>query len=229
MTARATRTKRAATAARTKPAPRASAKERGRAATPAREKLAIHPLTPDRWDDLEKLFGPRGACAGCWCMWPRRTSTEGKVSGEPNRRAFRKLVADGPPPGLLAYAGGEPVGWVAIAPRAEYVRFARSRVLAPVDGEPVWSVPCFFVARGQRGRGLTVALLEAACAWARKQGARIVEGYPIDTHGQSYAPAFAWHGLVPTFTAAGFREVLRRSDRRPILRRALRAAGAKRG
>ena len=205
------------------------AKPAARAKPRARAKLAIHPLTPDRWDDLEKLFGPRGACAGCWCMYPRRTGTEGKTSGEPNRRAFRKLVADGPPPGLLAYADGEPVGWVAIAPRTEYVRFARSRVLAPVDEQPVWSVPCFFVARGSRGRGLTVALLEAACAWAKSRGARIVEGYPIDTHGKSYAPAFAWHGLVPTFTSAGFREVLRRSDRRPIVRRTLRAAGAKRG
>lgn len=192
-------------------------------------KVTIQPLTPDRWGDLESLFGPRGACAGCWCMFPRRTGAEGKTSGEPNRRAFRKLVADGPPPGLLAYQDGEPVGWVAIAPRSEYVRFERSRVLAPVDDQPVWSVPCFFVARGHRGRGLTVALLEAACAWARKQGARIVEGYPIDTHGKASPPAFVWHGVVPTFTAAGFREVLRRSERRPILRRSLRAASAKRG
>ncbi len=191
-------------------------------------KLAVHPLTPERWDDVVRLFGPRGACAGCWCMYPRRTRTEKVTAGEPNRRAFRKLVHAGPPPGLLAYDGGEPVGWVAIAPRTEYVRFERSRVLRAVDDQPVWSVPCFFVARTHRGRGVTVALLEAACAWAKERGARIVEGYPIDTHGRTYAPAFAWHGLVPTFSAAGFREVLRRSDRRPIMRRELGAAGRSR-
>ena len=192
-------------------------------------RFRIEPLTPDRWDDLVRLFGPRGACAGCWCMFPRRTGGMSGYSGDANRRAFRRLVHDGPPPGLLAYDGEAPVGWVAVAPRTEYVRFERSRVLKPVDDQPVWSVPCFFIARTHRGRGLTVALLRAACAWAKRHGARIVEGYPIDTHGKTYAPAFAWHGLVPTFTAAGFREVARRTDRRPIVRRTLARGRAARG
>ena len=186
--------------------------------------FAFHPLTPDRWHDVVKLFGPRGACAGCWCMFPRNTTAEGKTSGAPNRRAFKKLVDSGIPPGLLAYDGDEPVGWVAIAPRAEYRRFERSRILQPVDQQPVWSVPCFFIAREHRGRGLTTALLGAACDWARDRGASIVEGYPVDTHGKIYAPTFAFHGVVATFTAAGFHEVLRRSDRRPIMRRALAPA-----
>ncbi len=189
--------------------------------------IAFRPLTPARWDDLESLFGAKGACAGCWCMYPRLTSTEGKTSGEPNRRAFRKVVRQGPPPGLLAYRAGVPIGWVAIAPRAEYRRFERSRVLAPVDDKPVWSVPCFFVHRDARGIGLTVALLEAACAWAAKRGARVVEGYPVDTKGERYPAAFAFHGTVETFEAAGFREVERRSPTRPIVRRAVRAARSK--
>ncbi len=186
--------------------------------------FSFHPLTPERWPDVVKLFGPRGACAGCWCMFPRNTTSEGSTSGEPNRRAFRKLVASGNPPGILAYEGDAPVGWVAIAPREEYRRFERSRILQPVDDRPVWSVPCFFIARSHRGRGLTVALLEAACAWARSRGATMVEGYPVDTKGKTYAATFAFHGLPGTFEAAGFREVLRRSDRRPIMRRALRPA-----
>ena len=158
-------------------------------------------------------------------MYPRNTTSEGATSGEPNRRAFRQLVESGPPPGLIAYEKGEPVGWVAIAPRSEYRRLERSRVLQPVDDLPVWSVPCFFVARTHRGRGLTIALLRAACEWSRRRGARVVEGYPVDTRGKTYAAAFAFHGVVPTFEAAGFREVLRRSDRRPIMRRTLRGAG----
>lgn len=187
---------------------------------------SFEPLTPGRWDDLVKLFGPRGACAGCWCMFPRNTTSEGSTSGEPNRRAFRKLVKRGPPPGLLAYDGEEPVGWVAVAPRAEYRRFERSRVLAPIGDQPVWSVPCFFIARTHRGRGLTRALLRAACVWAGSRGARIVEGCPVDTHGKLYAASFAFHGLPGTFTGAGFREALRRSDRRPIMRRTLKPARA---
>lgn len=185
---------------------------------------AFVPLTPERWADAESLFGPRGACAGCWCMWPRLASgsfTKGK--GEGNRKAFRKLVAAGETPGILAYVDGEPAGWCAVAPRTAYTRFERSRVLAPVDGAPVWSVVCFFVARPHRGGGLSGKLLEAAVAFARERGAQIVEGYPIDARART-ADAFVWHGLASTFERAGFREVARRSPTRPIMRRVLREA-----
>jgi GNAT superfamily N-acetyltransferase len=178
------------------------------------------PLTPARWKDLAALFGGNGACGGCWCMWwrlPAARFAAGK--GAKNRRAFRRLVAEGPPPGILAYDGAEPVGWCAIAPREEYVRFDRSRVLAPVDGEPVWSVTCFFVRRDRRRTGLTRALLEEAVRFAARRGAHIVEGYPVDPRGGSSADAFVYTGLLSAFRAAGFREVARRSPTRPIVRR----------
>lgn len=184
--------------------------------------IAIRPLTPARWADFEELFGPRGACAGCWCMWPRLPAAEftrGKGAG--NRRAMKRIVDDGAQPGLLAYAGREPVGWIALAPRAEYVRLARSRVLRPVDDRPVWSVVCFFVAKGHRRQGLTVKLLEAAAAWAKKRGARLLEGYPVEPRRGELPAAFAWTGLPGAFQAAGFTEVARRSPVRPILRREL--------
>jgi len=80
--------------------------------------VAIHPLTAQRWPDLEKLFGPRGACAGCWCMYWRLPAREYRSSsGEGNRKAFRRIVKDGAVPGLLAYERGEPVGWCAVEPR----------------------------------------------------------------------------------------------------------------
>ena len=184
--------------------------------------LAIHPLTPARWPDLVRLFGPRGACAGCWCMWMRLSAADfRRGKGDGNRRALRRLVARRPP-GLLAYADGEPVGWVAVAPRAEYARLARSRVLAPVDARPVWAVPCFFVAAAHRGRGVTAALLHAAAAWAAAHGARIVEGYPTANRPTRQPAAFAWMGFESTFRGAGFGEAARRSPTRPLLRRALR-------
>jgi GNAT superfamily N-acetyltransferase len=189
----------------------------------------ILPLTPAHWPRLVELFGPRGACAGCWCMFPRLTGAESKTQGKQNRDAFRRVVAAGDPPGLIAFDGGRPVGWVAVAPRAVYRRFERSRVLAPLDEKPVWSVPCFFVTRAARGRGITVKLLRAACAWAAARGARIIEGYPVDTRGQRYPATFAFHGTVETFERAGFREVARRSDTRPIMRRAVRRSAARRG
>ena len=183
----------------------------------------IEPLTPGRWGDFTALFGPRGACAGCWCTWARLTHAEFREATPGQRRArIRRVVQAGDPPGLLAYDGDRAVGWVALAPRETYRRYETSRVLAPVDDVPVWSVPCFFVAKTHRRRGLTVALLKAACAFAADRGARVVEGYPVDTRGTRQAAAFVWPGLPAAFEVAGFREVARRSPSRPIMRRAVR-------
>lgn len=191
---------------------------------PVTPRLEFHPATPDRWRDIVKLFGPRGVCAGCWCMWPRLTSAEfRRGAGAPNRRALQRLVRAGRRPGLLAYAAGEPVGWCALAPRTEYRRLETSRVMAPVDDRPVWSVVCFFVNREWRGRGLTVKLLGEAARYAAAQGARLLEGYPTDPRSRQSA-AFVWTGLASAFETAGFREVARRSPTRPIMRRALRPA-----
>lgn len=181
--------------------------------------LTFHPVTPDRWDDLETLFGENGACEGCWCMHWRVPAAEYEAGkGEVNRRALRERVEAGEPPGLLAYDGDTPVGWCAVGPRDEFVRLEASRILAPVDDVPVWSVPCFYVAPEARGRGVSVALLKAAGDYARERGGGTLEGYPVEpTERQS--PAFVWTGLASAFEAAGFEEVERRSEKRPIMRR----------
>ena len=192
-------------------------------------KIEIHPATKDRWPDVVTLFGPRGACAGCWCQWPRLAAAEFRRGvGDGNRRRLQKLVRNGARPGLLAYSNGEPVGWIALAPRTEYPRLDGSRVLAPVDDRPVWSVTCFFVRRDWRKRGLSVRLLRAGAKFAASQGARILEGYPTDARKRA-ADAFVWTGLAATFERAGFREVARRSATRPIMRRALRPTPPRRG
>ena len=133
----------------------------------ARASLTFRPATADRWSDIEKLFGPRGACAGCWCMWARLPGGEYRAAlGDGNKRALKRIVAGGEPPGILAYVGGEPAGWCAVGPRAGFRRLEKSRVLSPVDDRPVWSVVCFFVARPHRGRGLSVRLLREAAKHA---------------------------------------------------------------
>jgi GNAT superfamily N-acetyltransferase len=173
-------------------------------------KPAFHPLTAQRWKDLEDLFGPKGACAGCWCMWWRRTGPEHRKStNASNKRALRKVVESGPPPGILAYEGDLAVGWCAVRPREEYPRFKSSRTLKPLDDRPVWSVTCFFVRKGYRRKGLTVALLEAAKKHVRKSGGRLIEGYPTVPTGKDSADAFAWTGLLPAFEKAGFTEKAR--------------------
>jgi GNAT superfamily N-acetyltransferase len=180
--------------------------------------IAIEPLTPDRWRDLEKLFGPRGACGGCWCMCWRLPGKAFKAgSGEGNRKAFAKIVKGGAVPGLLAYDGDEPVGWCAVAPRGEYKRLEASRTLRPVDDKPVWSVSCFFIARGHRRKGLTVKLLEAAKKHVKKQGGSLLEGYPSVPKGEA-VDTFAWTGILGAFEKAGFEVAARPSQARAIVR-----------
>jgi len=183
--------------------------------------IEAHPLAPDRWSDFEALMGPRGGAEGCWCMlWRLPAAVYRGGRGAPNRTAMQARVAEGPrPPGLLAYLDGAPAGWVSVAPRAEFPRMGNSRILAPVDEAPVWSVTCFFIRPGSRGKGVATALLSAACDFAARHGARIVEGYPVEPGAGRYANAFAWTGLSRLFEAAGFTEVARRSETRPIMRR----------
>ncbi len=185
----------------------------------AAPRYAFHPLTADRWDDLERLFGPSGADGGCWCMWWRSTRREFEDrKGEGNRKALRALVDSGDVPGILAYADGEPVGWCAVGPRESFPTINRSPVLKPVDERPVWSVVCFFVARGWRNRGLAERLLKAAVAHVRTQGGRIVEAYPsIPRTGQLPAGA-SYMGVPSLFENQGFEIVSWPSKSRLVMR-----------
>lgn len=178
-----------------------------------------HPLTIDRWPDLETLFGPRGACGGCWCMaWRlnRKAFEQGKGAG--NRAALRKLAKAATPPGILGYLDGEPVGWCAVAPREAYPALERSRVLKKVDDQPVWSVSCLVVRKDCRKKGISVELLRAAIDFVKKQGGSIVEGYPVEPQKDDMPAVFAWTGVASAFVKAGFHECARRSDTRPIMR-----------
>ena len=189
--------------------------------------LEFHPVTVKRWKDLVSLFGERGACGGCWCMWWRLSRSQfNKQKGEGNRKALKKIVDSGEIPGILAYADGEPIGWCSVAPRERFSTLERSRILKRVvenpaeggDEKPVWSVVCFFVAKPFRRKGVTVKLLKAAVEYAKKRGAKIVEGYPIEPKKGKMPDVFANTGLASAFRQAGFVEVLRRSETRPIMR-----------
>ncbi len=183
--------------------------------------LEIVPLTPDRWADFEALMGPKGGAGGCWCMaWRLGKRDFDAGAGDTNRRAMRAVAAGPVPPGLLAYDGDRPVGWISVAPRARFPRLENSRILARIDDVDVWSVSCFLIAKSHRRRGVATRLLEAACAFARDHGGTIVEGYPIAVD-DAYPPVFAWTGFDGAFRAAGFETVLKRAPKRPIMRRRL--------
>jgi GNAT superfamily N-acetyltransferase len=189
----------------------------------------IHPLTPERWHDLERLFGPRGAYGGCWCMdWRVARSEFTAKQGAGNWRALRRLVDDGDVPGVLAYRDGEPVGWCSIAPRADFASLNRSRVLKPLDDQPVWSIVCFYVQPRHRGEGLVGELIEGAVEWARGQGAKVIEGYPTVPRGRKLPPVSSYMGLPHQFERAGFSESARPSVAKAVMRRTVRPARRRR-
>lgn len=179
-------------------------------------------LTAETWPALEELFGKHGASGGCWCMYwrlPHREFYEG--CGEANREAFKALVAEGKPCGILAYVDQAPAGWIAAAPRSDYPALDHSRLLKPVDDHPVWSAPCFFIGRRFRKLGLMGILIGAAEDYARQNGAEILEAYPVDPFGEKKADISVYTGLASTFSKAGYYEAARRKETRPIMRKAL--------
>jgi GNAT superfamily N-acetyltransferase len=147
--------------------------------------------------------------------------------GAGNKRALRRLVDDGGAPGVLAYRGGEAVGWCSIAPRSEFASLNRSRTLKPLDDQPVWSIVCFYVHPRHRGEGLMGELIEGAVEWARSQGARVIEGYPTVPRGKTLPPVSSYMGLPVHFERAGFEQSARPSPAKAVMRRTVRAAARK--
>lgn len=183
----------------------------------------IYPVTRDRWDDLVQLFGPSGAYSGCWCMFWRVKSSEFEANGNKgNRKALQRIVARNEIPGLLAYKAGKPVGWISLGPKTEFGRIERSPLFKAIDDQPVWSVVCFFIDKDNRNTGVGKQLLAAAAEYARSQGARILEAYPIDTKGKRREDAALFTGTQGLFEQAGFVEVARRKERRPVMRKKIR-------
>lgn len=186
-------------------------------------KLSVVPLTPERWPDLEAIFAAKGCSVarGCWCMAYRRSGSHepppGLTHAQANRAALKALVDAGRPPGLIAYRGKVPVGWISIGPREDFARLARSSVMKAVDDQPVWSVICFVVPAEHRGQGVASALLVAGVAYARKNGATLVEAYPVDKPARS-SDDLMWFGAKSMYDKAGFEEVARRKPQRPVVR-----------
>lgn len=189
-------------------------------------KLALEPLTPRRWDDFEAVLRSRGCSVarGCWCMYYRLSGESGWPTGgarsEVNRKSMKALVDAGEATGLLGYRDGVPVGWISLGPRERYKKLERSPVMRAVDDTPVWSVICFVVPAEHRRQGVADALLAGAIAWARKQGARVLEAYPVDRKGP-VADQSLWFGTRRMFENAGFEVVARRKPTRPVMRKRL--------
>lgn len=177
--------------------------------------FSVQPLTAELWPALEDLFGERGACAGCWCMYWRIGAAYRTRPASENREDFHSLVKQGPPPGLLAFAGELAVGWCQVTPRDALPWIDNTWRLKRVDDMPVWTISCFYVRKGWRRNGVTRALIDGAVAMARSAGAPAIEAYPLD---DEVSPSSTSTGYASTFLRAGFHEVARWSPEKPIMR-----------
>ncbi|AYG04585.1 GNAT family N-acetyltransferase [Gryllotalpicola protaetiae] len=200
------------------------------APTPITEQLRVIPANEASWADIQAVFGPRGDAHGCQCQWFKVPAKQfGVVPWQELEQRQRELTHCGEPTakhttGLVAYLGGEPVGWVAVEPRINYVRMQTQRI--PWLGRDedkadagVWAVSCFVTRVGFRGRGLMAELAAAAAGFARDRGASAAEGYPLVLKpGERLGWGELYVGAVSAFAAAGFREVSRPSPRRAVMR-----------
>ncbi|MEN8193392.1 MAG: GNAT family N-acetyltransferase [Bacteroidota bacterium] len=176
-------------------------------------------LTAETWNNFEKLFGERGACGGCWCMyWRLRNKDFENEKGSGNKKAMKKLVKNKEQIGILMYLDNEPIGWCSVAPREDFVRLENSKILRPIDDKPVWSIVCFFIHKKYRRKGYSVEMLKGVIEITKNKSVKILEGYPNESKKDNIPAAFAWTGIASAFTKVGFKEVTRRSDTRPILR-----------
>ena len=184
------------------------------------KRLTFEPLSRNNWDKFLQLFGSRGACSNCWCMsfrLKKQEFLEGKLN-DGNKNAMKNLVWQKKPAGILGFYNGQAIAWCAFAPREEYVKIENSRVLKRIDNIPVWSIPCFFIDKNFRRKGVSVAMLKAIIKYAEKENIPVIEAYPaIPTQGQ-LPDTFAWIGLYKSFEKAGFEIVDRTSKNRPMVR-----------
>lgn len=185
-------------------------------------RFTTKPLTAATWADLEAIFNARGCSVArnCWCMCYRKSGSNPwptKEIAKRNRASLQSLAEGGKQVGLIGYRDGVPVGWVSFAPREDFARLANSRVMGPVDGQPVWSIICFVVPSEYRKQGVAKQMLDAAIAFCKRKKVKLVEGYPVDKPGRA-ADSSLWFGTKSMFDEAGFEEVARGKPERPVVR-----------
>lgn len=192
--------------------------------------ITTAPATGSRWDDVQHALTGGGDGASCQCIWPMLRNKDWNETTTPQRtEMLRSEIDAGPPPGLIAYVDGQAAGWIRIGPRSRQVRVLHTRTIAsattePFDDDAVWAVTCFVVRREHRGIGVNHALLRAAVEHARASGARLIEGYPVDTGGERMPSNDLFHGTVGTFRSAGFERAADLTPRRVLMTLPLRSA-----
>jgi GNAT superfamily N-acetyltransferase len=181
-------------------------------------------VTPGLWPEVLKLFGEKGACGGCWCQYWRIAKGEKweQVKGDDARKRLEKGIKDSTMQGALAFVEGEPVGWATFGPRPHFSRLDRAPSFTCDDAEKVWSIPCFFIKSGFRGRGVAGDLLRFVAQLLQDRGVKILEGYPSKPGKDGkYVAAFAWTGTQSLFEKAGFEIAGNEDGGKPRVRKRL--------
>ena len=184
------------------------------------EELTFQPLEKSNWNQFLQLFGTKGACGNCWCMYFRLKKSdfeEGKTNNG-NRDAMKELVWSDQPTGILAFYEDTPIAWCALAPRENFLKLENSRVHKRIDDEPVWSIPCTFIHKDFRRQGVSVALLKGVIEYAKTKGIKVIEAYPTIPTTEMLPDSFAWIGLYKSFERADFKIVDKSSKHRPMVR-----------
>jgi len=182
--------------------------------------LTFEPLTKNNWDKFVQLFGMKGACGNCWCMFYRLPPKEFKAGkqNDGNKNAMKEVVWKGKAAGFMAFYNNEPAAWCALAPREDFIKLENSRVHKRIDDKEVWSIPCTFIAKKFRRQGISVALLKGVIDYAKEKGIKIIEAYPTIPTQEKLPDSFAWIGLYKSFEKAGFKIVDQTSKHRPMVR-----------
>jgi hypothetical protein len=175
----------------------------------ALKKMKVKPVDNSTWKDFETLFKSKGAPSYCWCMAWRMTRDElGKNTSVNRKRFIKKRVAAMTPIGLLGYIGDEPMAWCSIAPRDTHQRLGGDERL-----KEVWSITCFFIKKEYRDQGLVEILIENAKKYAKKNGAKYVEAYPVEPD----SPSYRFMGFITTFEKTDFSFVKKAGTRRNVM------------
>ena len=174
-------------------------------------------------EELDDVFGTRGAAAHCWCQFDRLPVSQFQALDATRRRDMLATeLLRRPVPGIVATLGGERVGWCSVGPRSWFGRLQRAAATwspaTAADDPAVWSVTCFVVRPGFRRRGVATALLDGAIDHARSGGAGWLEAYPIDSTGRKATAADLYRGTLSLFRGAGFEVVARPRPGRAIVR-----------
>jgi hypothetical protein len=182
-------------------------------------KLSFASLSSANWKEFETLMGEKGGCGNCWCMYfrlPYKDFQANKPDG--NKKLMKQLVNKGMPLGLIASINNEPVGWIALAPREDYMRMENSRSFKRIDDKPVWSITCFFIKKAFRHVGLSSELIKGAVDLAKKKKIKTLEAYPAIPYAEKVPHPFLWVGVLSSFIKNGFSIVQQNSKSRAMVR-----------